>query len=292
MISNKSVTLVFSSYQSGALLKKVIKKLPNSYKILVIENSLNKKIKNILEKSFKNVEVIIPKENLGLARSYNLGIKKAKTKYVFLNNPDLEIKNDSIKKLIKCAESIKSFGIISPTYKNEKIFKNYEILKYREKNNSPLFKKFGVMEVDIIDNSFIVNRKNIKKFLFDERYFLYFETFDFCKNLKKKGEKLFVCNKIKYHHYGSSSVDHKFDKIVKLTRAFHYNWSKFYYFKKHYNYLYAVTKIFGHMFSAGLKIIFYSLNGNEKKKLIYIARFSGCINGILLNKSWYRPKLN
>ena len=78
MISNKSVTLVFSSYQSGALLKKVIKKLPNSYKILVIENSLNKKIKKILEKSFKNVEVIIPKENLGLARSYNLGIKKAK----------------------------------------------------------------------------------------------------------------------------------------------------------------------------------------------------------------------
>ena len=96
MISNKSVTLVFSSYQSGALLKKVIKKLPNSYKILVIENSLNKKIKNILEKSFKNVEVIIPKENLGLARSYNLGIKKAKTKYVFLNNPDLEIKNTDI----------------------------------------------------------------------------------------------------------------------------------------------------------------------------------------------------
>ena len=121
-----------------------------------------------------------------MARSYNLGIKKAKTKYVFLNNPDLEIKNDSIKKLIKCAESIKSFGIISPTYKNEKIFKNYEILKYREKNNSPLFKKFGVMEVDIIDNSFIVKRKNIKKFLFDEKYFLYFETFDFCKNLKKR----------------------------------------------------------------------------------------------------------
>jgi len=80
MTSNKSVTLVFSSYQSDALLKKVIKKLPSSYKILVIENSLNKKIKNILEKSFKNVEVIIPKENLGLARSYNLGIKKAKTK--------------------------------------------------------------------------------------------------------------------------------------------------------------------------------------------------------------------
>ena len=291
MISNKSVTLVFSSYQSGALLKKVIKKLPNSYKILVIENSLNKKIKNILEKSFKNVEVIIPKENLGLARSYNLGIKKAKTKYVFLNNPDLEIKNDSIKKLIKCAESIKKFGIISPTYRNEKIFKNYEILKYREKNNSPLFKKFGVMEVDIIDNSFVVNRKNIKKFLFDEKYFLYFETFDFCKNLKKKGEKLFVCNKIKYHHYGSSSVDHKFDKIVKLTRAFHYNWSKFYYFKKHGNYLFALKKIAPNFFNSFKKILFSILKLDKKNLMIGLAELYGILSAILLLDSFYRPKM-
>ena len=291
MISNKSVTLVFSSYQSGALLKKVIKKLPSSYKILVIENSLNKKIKKILEKSFKNVEVIIPKENLGLARSYNLGIKKAKTKYVFLNNPDLEIKNDSIKKLIKCAESIKKFGIISPTYRNEKIFKNYEILKYREKNNSPLFKKFGVMEVDIIDNSFIVNRKNIKKFLFDEKYFLYFETFDFCKNLKKEGEKLFVCNKIKYHHYGSSSVDRKFDTIVKLTRAFHYNWSKFYYFKKHYNYLFALKKIVPNFFNSLKKILFSILKLDKKNLMIGLVELYGILTAILLLNSFYRPKM-
>ena len=291
MISNKSVTLVFSSYQSGALLKKVIKKLPSSYKILVIENSLNKKIKNILEKSFKNVEVIIPKENLGLARSYNLGIKKAKTKYVFLNNPDLEIKNDSIKKLIKCAESIKNFGIISPTYRNEKIFKNYEILKYREKNNSPLFKKFGVIEVDIIDNSFIVNRKNIKKFLFDEKYFLYFETFDFCKNLKKEGEKLFVCNKIKYHHYGSSSVDRKFDTIVKLTRAFHYNWSKFYYFKKHYNYLFALKKIVPNFFNSLKKILLSILKLDKKNLMIGLVELYGILTAILLLNSFYRPKM-
>ena len=291
MISNKSVTLVFSSYQSGALLKKVIKKLPSSYKILVIENSLNKKIKNILEKSFKNVEVIIPKENLGLARSYNLGIKKAKTKYVFLNNPDLEIKNDSIKKLIECAESIKNFGIISPTYRNEKIFKNYEILKYRKKNNSPLFKKFGVIEVDIIDNSFIVNRKNIKKFLFDERYFLYFETFDFCKNLKKEGEKLFVCNKIKYHHYGSSSVDRKFDTIVKLTRAFHYNWSKFYYFKKHYNYLFALKKIVPNFFNSLKKILLSILKLDKKNLMIGLVELYGILTAILLLNSFYRPKM-
>ena len=85
---NNALTIVYSAYQSHALLNKVIKKLPKKYRILIIENSLDKNLKNTLEKKFKNVEVIIPKKNLGLAKSYNLGLKKAKTKFVFLNNPD------------------------------------------------------------------------------------------------------------------------------------------------------------------------------------------------------------
>ena len=88
---NKELTLVFSSYQSQHLLKKILAQFDNKYKIIIIENSLDFKIKKFLEKKFKSVEVIIPKKNLGLAKSYNLGIKKAKTKFVFLNNPDIDI---------------------------------------------------------------------------------------------------------------------------------------------------------------------------------------------------------
>ena len=121
---NNLLTIVFSAYQSHDLLKKVLKKLPKIYKILIIENSRDKNLKISLEKKFKNVEVIIPSKNLGLAKSYNLGIKKAKTKYIFLNNPDLRIENKSISQLLNCAQKIKNFGIIAPVYKNEKIFKN------------------------------------------------------------------------------------------------------------------------------------------------------------------------
>ena len=80
---NKDLTLVFSSYQSYHLLKKILKQFHNKYKIIIIENSLDKKIKNNLEKRFNNTEVIIPNKNLGLAKSYNLGIKKAKTRLRF-----------------------------------------------------------------------------------------------------------------------------------------------------------------------------------------------------------------
>ncbi len=291
-IMNKQITLVFSSYQSHDLLKKAIIKLPKKYKIIIIENSQDKSLKNYLEKKFKNVQVIIPKNNLGLARSYNLGLKKAKTKYVFLNNPDNSFQEETIIKLYKCANHIKKFAIISPTYKNENIYKNYEIYKPQKKNKRPkILNKYDVVEADIIDNCFFVNKKEIKNNYFDENYFLYFETFDFCKNLKKKGKKLFVCKNIKYHHKGSASVSKKFEKVVKLTRAFHYNWSKFYYFKKNYNFFKALKKIFPNLFRSLKKILISIISFDKESVMIGIIEFFGIISSILNFKSFYRPKV-
>jgi hypothetical protein len=50
---NKMITLVFSAYQSRHLLIKIIGKLDKNYKIIVIENSLDYKLKNDLEKNLK-----------------------------------------------------------------------------------------------------------------------------------------------------------------------------------------------------------------------------------------------
>ena len=104
---NKDLTIVFSSYKSQNLFKEILKTI-NDYQILIIENSNDFSIKKNLEKEFNNVEVLIPGENLGLAKSYNLGIQKAKTKFVFLNNPDIKISNETISNLLSCAKKLKS----------------------------------------------------------------------------------------------------------------------------------------------------------------------------------------
>ncbi len=288
---NKFVTVIFSAYQSHSLLKKTISKLSKSYRIIVVENSLDKKLKYHLEKKYKNVKVIIPVKNLGLAKSYNLGIQKAQTKYVFLNNPDHEIKDKTIKNLLFCAKKINNFGIISPTYKDETVYKNYEIHESRKIKNSFLYKKYGLMEADIIDNCFFVKKDQIKNNYFDEKYFLYFETFDFCKNLIKKRKKLYVCNNIKYKHIGSSSVDKKYEKIVKLTRAFHYNWSKFYYFRKNFSIFTAFKKIFPNLIKSLKKILISFLKLDIFNLHVGIVELYGILSAILFLRSSYRPKL-
>ena len=122
MSIKKDLTIVFNSYYSEKQLSIVLKKLCD-YKIIIIENSKDENIKKRLEKKFKNIQVLIPSDNLGLANGYNLGIKKTNSKYIFLNNPDIQITNTSIKKLYLLAKKLKKFGIIAPVYKNEKVFK-------------------------------------------------------------------------------------------------------------------------------------------------------------------------
>ena len=227
MNNNKSVTLVFGAYFSHKHIYRICKNINKKFKIIVIENSLDKKIKQNLEKKYKNTKVIIPKENVGLAKSFNIGIKNSKTKYVYLNCPDMDISNKSLDELIDCAEKLKNFCILAPNYKDTSNFNNYVGNDYILKKTPSKILKYRLKKVDFIDNSFFMHTKKAKKYLFDEKYFLYSETMDFCFKLKKFNEKAYVSDKIRFKHYVSDSVDNKYSLISKLTRAWHYNWSKF-----------------------------------------------------------------
>ena len=65
---------------------------------------------------------------------------------------------------------------------------------------------------------------------------------DFAKRLRKNQKKIFVVKNIKTFHIGSSSHDKSLSHYASLTRAWHYNWSKFYFLKKHFGYFYALRK--------------------------------------------------
>lgn len=278
---NKLITIVFNAYLSDYSLSKVLPSL-NNFNVIIIENSKNLDLKNKLEKKYKNVNVVIPSKNLGLAAGYNLGIKKSKTKYVFLNAPDIKITKTAINKLINLAEKIKNFGIISPIYDDESIHRNYSV--YQRKVTPT------ISSVNWIDNNYLVNRKKIKSYLFDENYFLYFENFDFCLNLKRKKQLLYVAKKIKFKHYWSKSVDLKHAKIVQFTRAFHYNWSKFYFYKKNYSYFYALTKISPNFYQAFKNVIRSIININFFNLKLHMIEIYGILSAVLLIKSFYRAK--
>ena len=134
--------------------------------------------------------------------------------------------------------------------------------------------------------------KNLKKIdFFDDNFFLYFEEIDLCRRLKNNNSKIFIDPSIKVDHLGGASHNSEIEKPMELSRNWHWMWSTFYFYKKHYGYSIAMIKILPKLFSSSIKFVIFFITFQKYKSEIYKHRLSGIINSVLLKKSWYRPKL-
>ncbi len=280
------ITFVIVSYKAEKVIYNCLDSLPKSSKKIIIENSYDKILKRELELKYDNIEVLLNTNN-GMGSSNNIGIKRANTNFVFILNPDVIFKENTIEKLISTIKDIKDFSIISPINSN----KNLPNFKTKKKNFE-LDKKF--IEVDEIDGfSMLINKSKFdQEIYFDENFFLYLENSDLCLRQINKNEKIYIITNSEIEHIGSYSTkfDETVDKEMEYIRNWHWMWSKFYFNKKHFGYLTAYLKILPNLVSAVFKYLFYLILFNSYKKKIYKMRFLGILNSIIGNKSYLRPK--
>tara|TARA_Y100001935_G_C17305396_1_gene511999 strand:- start:2757 stop:3650 length:894 start_codon:yes stop_codon:yes gene_type:complete len=280
------ITFVIVSYKAEKVIYNCLNSLPKSSKKIIIENSYDKILKRELELKYDNIEVLLNTNN-GMGSSNNIGIKRANTNFVFILNPDVIFKENTIEKLISTIKDIKDFSIISPINSN----KNLPNFKTKKKNFE-LDKKF--IEVDEIDGfSMLINKSKFdQEIYFDENFFLYLENSDLCLRQVNKNEKIYIITNSEIEHIGSYSTkfDETVDKEMEYIRNWHWMWSKFYFNKKHFGYLTAYLKILPNLVSAVFKYLFYLILFNSYKKKIYKMRFLGILNSIIGNKSYLRPK--
>ena len=280
------ITIVFLSFHSEHHIRRHLLEIDVKFPIIVVDNSLNFEFKKEIEEQYKNVEVIIPRKNLGFAAGMNLGIKSSKTNYVFINSPDVIISNNSIEKLVDKISLIDNFALLGPTYLDESVNKNYHELK-----NSNSCKNLNLKEVKWIDNNFIINKSEINKIgFFDEDFFMYYENFDLCHRILENKKKMYVCSDIKFVHQGTNSTDQKFTTEVQLSKSWHYSWSKYFFFKKHYGIFFALKKIMPNFFRSIKKIFYYNIfNRNKLEARLAVAELAGITNAILSKPSNFRP---
>ena len=180
--------------------------------------------------------------------------------------------------------------MLAPTYKNESIYRNYELYSKYPKPNIRVADKYGIKEVDIIDGTFIIKKSEFDKIgFFDENIFIYFETWDLSRRITIAGKKMFVCDKIKFDHLGGQSHHPKFNYEATLSRNWHFNWARFYYFKKYHNYFYAFKKSLPILARSLIKCLKFKFNNDQEKYNIHMAEIKGLLNAYFLKKSTYRP---
>lgn len=291
-ISRQTLTAVIVTFKSNKVIHDCIKSIPEDIKIIVVDNSNDQEFKEKIEKEYKNTKCILSPSNLGMGSGNNLGLKQVKTDFAIILNPDVVLKKDTIQEIIYGSKKIDTYSILAPLSVDEK-YPNYKTdKKYLINNENP----FRVKSVDgyamVLNLKRINNLQSFENFnYFDENFFMYLENDDLCKRLIKNKENIFVVPKSKIKHLGAKAVDHIYSREIELSRNWHWIWSKFYYNKKHYGFLYAFLKNSPTFFTSIIKFsIYFLLNKNEKKE-IYKKRIFGFINALFGKSSSYRPNL-
>ena len=270
-------TFVITTFNSENTIFKCLEKLPENSEKIIIENSNNAKLKNSLERNFSNLNCYLMDENLGFGKANNIGIKKTKSKYVFILNPDVIFNNETFKNIIEILKN-EEFSIAAP-------INNDEAGKYKFNENK-------VLEVNHLKGFAMIFKTNeVNHYLFDENIFLYLEEIDLCKRYKEKDKRIILLD-VPVTHFGGLSHGNRDDLEMEKSRNWHWMWSKFYFNKKHYGYLYSFIILSPSLMSSILKFILFKIVRNKKKEIIYRMRFLGLLNSLLLKSSFYRPYKN
>jgi len=102
---SKKITIILIAYKSEKLINDFVKKIPNTVKVIIIENSKNLLIKRKIEKKYKNIKVYI-KKNEGVSASINYAAKKIKTEFFLQISPDIKFDYKDLDKFIKVAKKL------------------------------------------------------------------------------------------------------------------------------------------------------------------------------------------
>ena len=272
IVTFKSENVIFNCLNS-------IKKIKN---IIILNNENDKILKKKIKKKYPKIRILLSKKNLGYGAANNKIIRKSKTPLVFILSPDVILKKNCEKNLLKSINKLEhDFSMLSPISK----IKNYGFKK-------EMISKDKLFEVDYVNGfAIIINKIKIKNVgMFDENFFLYNEEIDLCKRLRLANQKIFIDKNAQVIHLAakSTNIGFEFDKC----RNWHWMWSQVYFAKKYSNNFFVYFKFIILLFLQLIKIIFYITLLNKKEVINKTMRFSGTLNSLLGRSSWYRPKFN
>ncbi|GGF12483.1 glycosyltransferase family 2 protein [Flavobacterium limi] len=217
--------------------------------IIVVDNDSDDGSCLMMKSRFPDVLLIENKENSGFPKGNNIGVAKAKGKYICILNPDTVVAEDTFVKILAFAEEKKDLGIIgcklidgtgnflpeskrgtpTPWVAFTKIFGLYKIF-----SNQKLFNQYYAQHlsenetgnVDILVGAFMVMERELylETGGFDEDCFMYADDIDLSYSVLQKQRKNYYFHETSVIHYkGESTVkDEKYMRRFQEAMEFFY----------------------------------------------------------------------
>lgn len=236
MSNNIDVSIVIISWRMRDLLERCLKTIYSftaelTFEIIVVDNNSQDGTSEMIEKNFPQVKLIKNPENRGVAPARNQGIKATKGKYILILDADMELVENSIKKLFDFMEKTNECGIVGCKlvdqnhqlqYSSKRfptllafIFRRLEWLNF-VKNSSTLrhhtmqdWDHNEIKQVDYIIGACQFFRRDVidKIGLYDDNIFYGPEDIDFCLRVWKAGWKVY--------YYPFTQIIHHEQRITK-----------------------------------------------------------------------------
>jgi GT2 family glycosyltransferase len=257
-INQMDLSIIIVNWKVKDLLEKSLRSIFEqtkgiSFEVFVVDNNSGDGSVKMVREKFPQVDLTASAENLGFAKGNNLAIKKSRGRYVLLLNPDTEILENTLGKMVKFMDAHQDCGIAGcklinadlSTQPSVRAFPDlasqiFILLKLHHlfPHSKAMFKYLvqdfdyeKTQEVDQVMGAFMIIRREVfdKIGFMDENFWLWFEEVDFCKCAKEAGFKILYTPEAKIIHlYGQS-----FKQVLSVPKQKVLNRSLAYYFKKH-----------------------------------------------------------
>lgn len=256
------ISVVIVNWNTADFLSRCLASLRYSrqdIQVYVVDNDSSDHSVSVIRKKYPWVKLLVNKENLGFAKANNQVLKKIKTKYVFILNPDTILLRKTIDILLWFMEKNSEVAACGPILLNpDKTIQKkgyyhkfpsliqtilfYTVIFQESIKSKFLVKNFWEdefkgypQEVDQIPGACIFARTYLLKKVnfFDEAYLLWFEDVDLCFKLKKVGRLMLVPD-AKLIHFSGAAFEKWTDDSAKQARFYK---SLFLFFDKNSNFL-------------------------------------------------------
>lgn len=230
------------------------KKAKEKIEVIVIDNASKDSSQKMIKKKHPWVKLISLKENSGFAKGNNLGMERAKGKYLLLLNSDTYLNQDTLVKALLFMRKDTSCDVLGCklTYEGGSlqasagflpnpvnvilwmigldkvpIFRDY--LTPFHPNNNSFFSEDR--KVEWITGAFMLLKKRVYEETkgFDENYFMYTEEVEWCKRIIDAGFKIFFTPSFEVIHLKYASSDYDIKKPISKEAD-----GVLYFFNKHY----------------------------------------------------------
>ena len=193
----------------------------DSFEIIVVDNaSVVNPTEQVRQLGYDNLKLIINKVNVGFAGGNNLGIQAAKGDYLFIVNNDTEVASDLLEKLLLPFSHDPKIGVVSPKIK---FYDHPNVIQYAGfRPMNPLTGRTGAVGGRELDRgqydtagetygahgaAMMIKREIIETVgMMDERFFLYYEEWDWSARIRRAGYKIFYQPQATVYHKESMTV--------------------------------------------------------------------------------------